>query len=293
MQADGAAFVAAAVRAAVLAKAPRRTVQAVAAAVAGVFVRPVVAKAARGQAAPVSQDAQCTSAQPPGDASAEVLLEALRAARSAQRRRKKERRKANSGAVRPTEAVRNRNVKLEEFLFIDPKGSAINGDTNAEDFGWLAGSAVTTKAELQDPMIDSQLATSVSASELVIAPQPNCSTSAITEAAPSSSSVDMPAAGAPVFANAQAASPAVPQEKVLVQVIARSVDGEVPLDVIMKLDTVFDKMMKHWCQHNSIPDEAVKFIHQGKTLRPDDTPSSCGWSSSRGTMIINAQPTDK
>ena len=45
MSADGAALLAAAVRAAVLAKAPRRTVQAVAAAVAGVLVRLTTAAA--------------------------------------------------------------------------------------------------------------------------------------------------------------------------------------------------------------------------------------------------------
>jgi hypothetical protein len=88
---DGAAMLAAAVRAAVLAKAPRRTVQAVAAAVAGVFARPA-AVAARGPAAPVPAGSQCAAKETGNDASAEELLAALRSARSAQRKKKKERR---------------------------------------------------------------------------------------------------------------------------------------------------------------------------------------------------------
>lgn len=100
MSADGAALLAAAVRAAVLAKAPRRTVQAVAAAVAGVLVRPAAANAAKGTGPSVPAGSQCAAAEGAGDPSPEFLLDSLRAVRSAQRRRKKERRQARKEATR-------------------------------------------------------------------------------------------------------------------------------------------------------------------------------------------------
>jgi len=91
--ADGASLVAAAVRAAILAKAPRRTVAAVAAAVAGAFVhRSPAQRPAPTPRAPTGRQAATPPA--PGD-SPEELLQALRAERQAQRRRKKERRRAN------------------------------------------------------------------------------------------------------------------------------------------------------------------------------------------------------
>jgi hypothetical protein len=101
MKADGAALLAAAVRAAVLAKAPRRTVQAVASAVTGVLVRPETANAAKGPGHSVPAGSQSAAAESAGEPSPEVLLESLKAARSAQRRRKKERRKARKETTRP------------------------------------------------------------------------------------------------------------------------------------------------------------------------------------------------
>jgi hypothetical protein len=75
--ADGAALLASAIRAAVLAKAPRRTVQAVAAAVCGVLWRPTV------------------EARPHFDVSEETRIpDDVRASRLGQRQRKKERRRA-------------------------------------------------------------------------------------------------------------------------------------------------------------------------------------------------------
>ena len=93
---DGAALLAAAVRAAILAKAPRRTVQAVATAVAGVLVRPVKAEPAS-----VPEDAASAPRAPApafGDASADALLQALRAKRCATRRAKRQRRTARRSA---------------------------------------------------------------------------------------------------------------------------------------------------------------------------------------------------
>ena len=89
---DGAALLAAAIRAAILAKAPRRTVQAIAAAVAGVLMRPAGACA---KPAAVPSEPASKHAAESGSFSAEELLDKLRACRREHRRRKKERRKAN------------------------------------------------------------------------------------------------------------------------------------------------------------------------------------------------------
>ena len=108
MAADGPAMIAAAVRAACLAKAPRRTVQSVAAAVAGVFAHPPAT--ARATTAPVAQVPAGTrvvaTQGDDGDVSAETLLAALREARSTQRRRKRERRRATrAGSTAATPAA--------------------------------------------------------------------------------------------------------------------------------------------------------------------------------------------
>jgi hypothetical protein len=92
MVADGPAFVAAAVRAACMAHAPRRTVMGVAAAVAGVFAHPAMARAKPENAAAAQASARTEHAE--GEASQEDLLTALRSARRSQRQRKKQRRRA-------------------------------------------------------------------------------------------------------------------------------------------------------------------------------------------------------
>ena len=94
MAADGPAMLAAAVRAACMAHAPRRTVQAVAAAVASVYAH---MPARTTQKADRKEQPATQSATVPGghaDENMPALVEALRTARSAQRKRKKERRKA-------------------------------------------------------------------------------------------------------------------------------------------------------------------------------------------------------
>ena len=92
MAADSAAIMAAAVRAAVLAKAPRRTVSVVAAAVASAFSAQATKDAAKSM--PAIQRIATAGEAMPADASPEELLAALRASRAAQRKRKKENRKA-------------------------------------------------------------------------------------------------------------------------------------------------------------------------------------------------------
>ena len=105
MAADGPALLAAAVRAACLAKAPRRTVQAVASAVAGVLARPPPAEATPAPVRPVQANFGRHAADgATSDASPEELLAALRAARTAQRKRKKERRRAKKAPEPPTPA---------------------------------------------------------------------------------------------------------------------------------------------------------------------------------------------
>ena len=100
---DPAALLGAAIRAAVLAKAPRRTVQAVDSAVTGVLVHSA-AEAGPGAAAaaPAKEEVGPAAATPPTGASAEELVAALREARRAQRRRKKANRKARKGAREPS-----------------------------------------------------------------------------------------------------------------------------------------------------------------------------------------------
>ena len=88
MVSDGAALMAAAVRAACLAKAPRRTVQAVAAAVAGVFI------SAAARTTPVVVAKEPAGARVTAVVDPEALLEAKRAARREKREKKKLRRAA-------------------------------------------------------------------------------------------------------------------------------------------------------------------------------------------------------
>ena len=95
MSADGAALLAAAVSAAIRAKAPRRTVQAVAAAVTGVLTRPACATPAAERRETAKPDNLNSKKLDANEVSAETLLAALRASRRAQRRRKKERRRAS------------------------------------------------------------------------------------------------------------------------------------------------------------------------------------------------------
>ena len=94
MAADGPAFVAAAVKAAIAAKAPRRTVQGVAAAVAGVFAHAALAHAAPKPAAQARDAAQHVPQVDSTGAEPATLVEALRHARRAQRALKREKRRA-------------------------------------------------------------------------------------------------------------------------------------------------------------------------------------------------------
>ena len=96
--ADATALLAAAVRAAILAKAPRRTVAAVAVAVAGVLVRPTACAAPTpGATRPAST--QGATEHPLAGTSPEELVNAIRLARRAQRRRKTERRQATKATA--------------------------------------------------------------------------------------------------------------------------------------------------------------------------------------------------
>jgi hypothetical protein len=132
MAADGPAFVAAAVWAACLAKAPRRTVQAVAASVAGVFAHQhASAKAATD--VKVKPATQCTTGLVGHDENMPALIEALRSARRAQRQRKKERRRAAKAAA----AVAPDSTAVAE--------SAAATDTTAAEVGG-AGTAIAPQA---------------------------------------------------------------------------------------------------------------------------------------------------
>jgi len=94
MAVNGASLLAVAIRSACLAKAPRRTVQAVASAVTGVLVRQEAVGAVPGLSARVPAKSHRTAVHKEEETSPEDLLQTLRAVRSARRKRKKDKRKA-------------------------------------------------------------------------------------------------------------------------------------------------------------------------------------------------------
>merc|ERR1712139_238289 len=85
-----------------------------------------------------------------------------------------------------------------------------------------------------------------------------------------------------------------PPEKIRVKVVAQSIEGEAVAEFNMKPETVFEKMMKAWCQQQSLPLNAAIFMfkHENRKLQPEESPGSCGWSVERGAMVIEAQPTN-
>ena len=93
--ADGSSLIAAAIRAAILAKAPRRTVQAIAAAVTSVLVHQIADACPKTKDADHVRSSNASNAKLSG-VSAEEHVEALRAARSARRRRKRANKRARS-----------------------------------------------------------------------------------------------------------------------------------------------------------------------------------------------------
>merc|ERR1719247_3309275 len=89
-----------------------------------------------------------------------------------------------------------------------------------------------------------------------------------------------------------ATAAASPPEKIQVKVTAQSEDGEVVTEFKMLPSTVFDKMMKAWCQQNSLAVDAATFKHRGRKLRAGDTPASLGWTLQNGVLIVEAEPRD-
>ena len=83
------------------------------------------------------------------------------------------------------------------------------------------------------------------------------------------------------------------EEKIDIQVMAQAEGGENIVDFRMKGTSTFDKMMKAWCKHQGLKEAEAIFELNGRELKADDTPASCGWSRSDGTMKINAKPRDE
>jgi len=79
-------------------------------------------------------------------------------------------------------------------------------------------------------------------------------------------------------------------EKITVQVVAESAAGPNTVDFRMKPNTAFTKMMQAWCKINGVALEAAQFVFDGQTLNPDDSPEKCGWSPTRGVLVIQAVP---
>eukprot|EP00419_Tripos_fusus_P054077 CAMPEP_0172805998 /NCGR_PEP_ID=MMETSP1075-20121228/6056_1 /TAXON_ID=2916 /ORGANISM="Ceratium fusus, Strain PA161109" /LENGTH=253 /DNA_ID=CAMNT_0013644713 /DNA_START=61 /DNA_END=822 /DNA_ORIENTATION=+ len=130
MAVDGPALLGAAIRAACLARAPRRTVQAIASAVTGVLVGRHVAsgtspKSIRRQQRD-TEGSDCDDG--PGDAE---LLEALRASRRARRKRKKDRRRAAKAAA-PTTNPTQETSAGDVSSFGELKGGRHDVEDNAQ-----------------------------------------------------------------------------------------------------------------------------------------------------------------
>ena len=119
-------------------------------------------------------------------------------------------------------------------------------------------------------------------------------------------------ATAPAEVSQQAAAPArveVPQaqdvqkqpdtlqshddEKVSIQVVALAEGGENLIDFKMKSSSRFEKMMKAWCECQSVPESDALFEFNGEELSPNDTPASCSWNARKGVMRINAKPREE
>ena len=81
----------------------------------------------------------------------------------------------------------------------------------------------------------------------------------------------------------EAAVPA-PDETIHVQ----AWEGLLGIVFKMKLRQPFWKMIKHWCRKQNVHDNEVRFVFRGRHLKPDDTPSSCGWSAAIGQLHIDA-----
>ena len=113
--ADGPALVAAAVRAAILAKAPRRTVQCVAIGVAGVvFGRPATASATTAAPSVLAGSTRAAADLRAAEPSPDELVAALRSARSTHRRLKKARRRAAQATATAAEELRQEQAHKEK-----------------------------------------------------------------------------------------------------------------------------------------------------------------------------------
>jgi len=141
---DGPPLLAAAVRAAILAKAPRRTVSSMAAAMVCALhgKRPPTTQQPRAQAEAVG-----TELEGLGGASPEALLQALRATRSQQRKRKKMRGKANR-AAREAAAMNVDDGQASPQPVPDIVPTSAGDDQEPGDGG--AGLQLANALELQD-----------------------------------------------------------------------------------------------------------------------------------------------
>ncbi|CAK0893910.1 unnamed protein product [Prorocentrum cordatum] len=115
-------------------------------------------------------------------------------------------------------------------------------------------------------------------------------------------SPEAPQPGAPDLREA-AAGPAVKVEgeKVLVQVVAESEDGQLVVDFTVKRDTPLRKVMEAWCNHNGLDVGAALFRLDdegggaGREVRPEDTLASLGCrpEPGAGAVVLRAQPRDE
>jgi len=92
---------------------------------------------------------------------------------------------------------------------------------------------------------------------------------------------------------ADVGNPVAQQPKLTVHVIAFGSgpeDKEVKDEFHMTARTNFRVLMKAWCDRHGVPLEAAEFEWEGHILRPDESPTSRGWTLEQGVVEVFARP---
>jgi len=80
-------------------------------------------------------------------------------------------------------------------------------------------------------------------------------------------------------------------EVIQVLVVAESGTEKSETPAKMRMRMQFEKLMHAWCQHQELPLESAVFtMADGRVLNLTDTPKTCGWTSDKGLLIIQASP---
>lgn len=177
-------------------------------------------------------------------------------------------------------------VPVEEARFVLSDDREVQPEDSPESFGWSSQKGVLIiNAVPRDSAAPDN-------SEADTAPGVPATGTDVPVAASEIPPADTTAPGTTSAADNGATSEATPPpEKIMVQVVAEGENGPVAMEFKMKPTTAFEKMMSKWCEANEVPAEEARFVlPDQRELRPEDTPESCGWSSQKGSLVINAMP---